>query len=69
MNTLAESEALYPENTMGSLFVLWKALARFICIYSISDARDILLASGTLKIKHISVIFKNKMSKNKNFKK
>lgn len=64
MKTPVEGEALYPENTLGyfsvTLFVYRKALARFISIHSVFDARDILLASGTMETKYILVIFKNK---------
>lgn len=61
MKTQVEGEALYPENTPGcfsvTLFAYQKALARFISIHSVLDARDILLASGTMETKYILVIF------------
>lgn len=57
--TQAEGETLRWEHhgIFQCYFLYQEALARFISICSVFDARDILLASGPHKIKHILFIF------------
>lgn len=66
MKTQVEGESLYPENTLGYFSVILlayqEALARFISIHSVFDARDIFLASGIMETKYILVIFFKWMS-------